>query len=111
MRIESVSIVTEEEGGRIAAYADFSGYLSNGAATLLEPRQRREGYRIYLEVMERIPKDAVGTAALVPIERRIPIDTAGLAPGVYIVNLNGREEHLEIDGAGLRPASDRGQFL
>ena len=41
----------------------------------------------------------------------MPVEIGGLAPGVYIINVNGKEEHLEIDGAGLRPASERGTYL
>ena len=111
-QIDGVAVFSGEFQGRIEAYADVSGHLSNGAAQLLEPRQWREGYRLYIEINEQLPAgDVAGTTALVPFKRRVPIEISGLAPGVYIVNVNGQEEHLEIDGLGLRPADDRGQFL
>ena len=78
---------------------------------MVEPRQWREGYRLYIEIHEQLPIQVAEGAARVPFQRRIPIEIGGLAPGVYIINVNGREEHLEIDGIGLRPAVDRGQFL
>ncbi|MBL9154788.1 MAG: hypothetical protein JNK37_20070 [Verrucomicrobiales bacterium] len=112
VKIEGLSVVSGVFQGRIEAYADVTGYLSNGASQLLEPRQWREGYRLYIELTEQPPGDGVvGTTALVPFQRRIPIEIGGLAPGVYLIHVNGKEEHLEIDGAGLRPAADRGQFL
>jgi len=110
-KIEGISVVAGEFQGRMEAYADVTGYLSNGASQLIEPRQWREGYRLYIEINEQLPAGEIGTTALVPFQRRVPIEIGGLAPGVYLVNINGKEEHLEIDGAGLRPAQDRGQFL
>lgn len=111
-RVDSIRVFAGEFQGRMEAYADVSGHLANGASQLVEPRQWREGYRLYIEVTEQLPAaNVVGTTALVPFQRRIPIEITGLSPGVYIVNVNGIEEHLEIDGAGLRPAEDRGQFL
>jgi hypothetical protein len=110
-KVEGITVVAGEFQGRLEAYADVTGYLSNGASQLIEPRQWRQGYRLFIEINEQLPAGEVGTTALVPFQRRIPIEIGGLAPGVYLVNINGKEEHLEIDGAGLRPAEDRGQFL
>lgn len=110
-RVDSVQVTTGEFQGRIEAYADIAGHLSGGAAQLVEPRQWREGYRLYVEILEQTPPQAAGTTALVPFQRRVPLEIAGLAPGVYIVNVNGLETHLEIDGTGLRPAVSSGQFL
>ena len=109
--IESVQVTTGYFQGRFEAYADVVGSLTCGGSQLLEARQWREGYRLYVELEEQLPVEIPDTAVRIPFQRRIPIEIAGLAPGVYIVNVNGKEEHLEIDGAGLRPAEDRGQFL
>jgi hypothetical protein len=111
VQIDRVSVLTTEFQGRIEAYADVSGHLSSGVAQMVEPRQWREGYRLYIEMNEQTPAGSVGTTGLVPFQRRIPIEIGGLAPGVYIVNINGKEEHLEIDGAGLRPSTARADFL
>lgn len=113
VKIEGLTVVSGEFQGRIEAYADVTGYLSSAGSQLIEPpRQWRQGYRLYIELTEQPPvAGAAGADILVPIQRRIPIEISGLVPGVYLVNVNGKEEHLEIDGAGLRPASDRGQFL
>lgn len=112
VKVEGLSIVAGDFQGRFEAYADVTGYLSVGGAQLIEPRQWREGYRLYIELQEQLPPAGqAGTTALVPFQRRIPIEIGGLGPGVYLVHVNGREEHLEIDGAGLRPAAERGQFL
>jgi len=111
IQIDSLSVFTTSFEGRPEAYADITGHLSSGSAQPVEPRQWRQGYRLYIEFNEQTPAGVVGQTALVPIQRRIPIEITGLAPGVYIVNVNGKEEHLEIDGLGHRPAVDRGQFL
>ncbi|MCB1063396.1 MAG: hypothetical protein KDN20_10810 [Verrucomicrobiae bacterium] len=111
VQIESLKVFSGEFQGRIEAYADVSGSLTSAEAQMVEPRQWREGYRLYIEIHEQLPIQVAEGAARVPFQRRIPIEIGGLAPGVYIINVNGREEHLEIDGIGLRPAVDRGQFL
>lgn len=111
IHIDSLSVFTTTFQGRIEAYADITGHLSTGVAQVLEPSQWRQGYRLYIEVNEQTPAGQSGTTGPVPIQRRIPIEISGLVPGVYIINVNGVEEHLEIDGAGLRPASARSDFL
>lgn len=111
VQIDSLSVFTTEFQGRVEAYADVTGHLSSGVAQIVEPRQWRESYRLYIELNEQTPAGQTGTTGQVPIQRRIPVEIGGLGPGVYIINVNGLEEHLEIDGAGLRPASSRGDFL
>ena len=112
VQVDSVNVFSGEFQGRIEAYADVSGHLANSVSQIQEPRQWREGYRLYIEINEQLPAgDVAGATMMTPFKRRVPIEITGLAPGVYIVNVNGVEEHLEIDGAGLRPAEDRGQFL
>lgn len=110
-KIESVQVTTGFFQGRFEAYADVIGSMTCGGAQLLEARQWREGYRLYIELEEQLPVEIPETVVRIPFQQRIPIEISGLAPGVYIVNVNGKEEHLEIDGSGLRPAEDRGQFL
>lgn len=112
VKVEGLNVFAGEFQGRMEAYADISGYLSSAASQLIEPpRQWRQGYRLYVELEEQPAIPTEGPVAISPFQTRISIDIAGLVPGVYLVNVNGKEEHLEIDGAGLRPAQDRGQLL
>ena len=112
VKVEGLNVFAGEFQGRMEAYADVTGYLSSPAAQLIEPpRQWRQGYRLYVELEEQPAMRTEGPAVLTPFQTRVSVDIAGLAPGVYLVNVNGKEVHLEIDGAGLRPAQDRGQLL
>ncbi len=111
--LEISEVTSSVSGAQVthSAYADVTGYLSNAAASMVDPpRQWRKGYRLYIELLEQMPHNAMGATMLVPFERRVPVDLTGLKPGVFIVNVNGKEEHLEIPDSvdqypGLTPSN------
>lgn len=111
IHVDSLVVDSGRVDTEFQATAQVRGHLSNGAAILMEPRQWRKGYRLFIELSEKTPKDVVGTTALVPVERSIPINLNGLPPGVYIINVNGVEEHLEIRDFDLRQIGDDEVFL
>lgn len=73
-----------------------SGELPDGCTYLNSPAQVREGNTFYVNLTTRTEGETC-TQALVPYERRIPLDTTGLPAGTYIVDLNGQQMSFEID--------------
>ena len=77
---------------------------------LVDSKQWRDGYRLYVEVREQTPRGNVSAQVLTPFKRKIPIETTGLTPGVYILNVNGIEKRLELPAA-TGSNQPRGQIL
>lgn len=111
IRITSLKVSTEPFAAGVDVYAEVEGLLSSGSAQLIDPRQWREGYRLFVELSERTLVGMTGGEEPVPVSERIPIFTQGLAPGVYILNVNGVEAHFEIHEAGYVPMRARGNML
>ncbi|MDF1655990.1 MAG: hypothetical protein P1U58_00175 [Verrucomicrobiales bacterium] len=97
--VEAVEISVKEFAGRPEVYARVQGRLTSGAAQLVDSPQRREGRRIYLDVMEQTPR---GSDLIIDLdhspgfERIVPIDILGLSAGTYTLSVNGIETALEI---------------
>ncbi|MDB4662552.1 hypothetical protein OAE61_02850 [Verrucomicrobiales bacterium] len=109
--VHTVDVEIREFGGRPDAYALVEGNLSNGNAQLVDAQQRREGYRLFIEVREQTPRGAgVSAETLKPFKQKIPIETIGLTPGVYILNVNGVEKRLDLPSAASLN-TNRGEML
>ena len=111
IRITSVKVTTEEFNGSVDIFAEVEGLLSSSAAQLIDPRQWRESYRLFVELSERTLIGTTGGEEPVPVTKKFPIFIQGLAPGVYILNVNGVEAHFEIHEAGYVPVEARGNML
>jgi len=72
-----------------------SGDLPNGCTYLNSPAQVRDGNTFYVNLTTRTEGETC-TEALVPYERRINLDTAGLPSGTYMVDINGRQLSFEL---------------
>lgn len=97
--VEGVEITTKEFAGRPEIYARVQGRLSTSAAQLVDSPQRRDGNRIYLDIMEQTPRGADLTVDLAhspEYERIVPIDILGLKPGNYLLSVNGFESVIEV---------------
>lgn len=80
-------------------YARVQGRLATSAAQLVDSPQRRDGNRIYLDIMEQTPRGADLTVDLAhspEYERIVPIDILGLEPGSYLLSVNGIESVIEV---------------
>ncbi len=108
-QVNTIDIEMRSFGGRPDATAVVEGLLSNAGAQLVDSKQYRKGYRLYIEVMEQTPRNAVSAQTLIPFKQKIPIETIGLTPGVYILNVNGVEKRLEIPASSGQ--SNRGEML
>jgi len=97
--VESVEVEVINFEGRPDAYAIVKGRLSTTVAILVDAKQSREDRILLLEVLEQTPRGAIVLTDLgesPPFETRIPIETLGLAPGVYTLNANGILTEFEI---------------
>jgi len=83
--------------------ASIQGYLPGGCAELGEITQWVEGDRIHIRVLTRIPVGVPCTLALVGFTEQVPVETEGLEPGTYIVDVNGVETELVWEGAMVGP--------
>ena len=98
VRVERLTVTGQYAPGgeRFEAWAMISGYRSGNDAKLLPPRQWQDGYRVHLEQLEQPVTEDAALQQRTPFSRSLPIDTADLPPGFYIVNVNGAEKRLEI---------------
>ncbi|MDF1823739.1 MAG: hypothetical protein P1U68_03800 [Verrucomicrobiales bacterium] len=97
--VESVETSVKEFAGRPEIYARVQGRLTTAAAQLVDSPQRREGGRIYLDIMEQTPRGAdlmTDLAQSPPFERIVLIDILGLAPGSHTLSVNGIETVFTI---------------
>ena len=115
LRVDSFVIGTSSSQGYFEAWLDVKGFLSNESASLAEPGQRRQGYRLSVDLVEILPKRATPSLVQVPVERRIPLEVANLPSGVYIVSVNGLQQRLEVPttspSSNPTAASRAGSFL
>lgn len=73
-----------------------SGNLPDGCTYLNSPAHVRDGNTFYVNLTTRTEGETC-TQALVPYERRIPLDTTGLPAGTYLVDINGQQVSFEIE--------------
>lgn len=93
--ISSARIETSESFPVTAALI-VTGDLPNGCTYLNSPSQIRRGNTFYVNLSTR-QEGEVCTEALVPYERRIPLNVDGLPAGAYIVDINGQQLSFEIN--------------
>ena len=65
------------------------GSLPNGCARITKIAQTREGTRFFISIGATKDPNAICTQALVPFEESVTLDTSGLAPGTYSVQVHG----------------------
>ena len=73
------------------------GNLPDGCTQIdTAARVRREENVFMVMLYTRRPKDAMCTQALVPYEKIIPLDVAGLEAGEFTVNVNGEVQTFKL---------------
>ncbi len=95
----------------------IQGNLADGCTSLSGVQQWVQGDMIHLEVYTQRRRDAVCTMALVPYSETVRLDTRGLAPGAYTVEVHGLTQELLLDesmlgsgeGSSPCPAPQEGQ--
>jgi len=87
----------------------IEGNYRDGCSEISEITQDVQGDLIAIRVMTRRPKDAMCTQALVPFTTTYRLDMADVAPGTYVVDVNGIEAELVWEGAMTRPRA--GEYI
>ncbi|MFO7698547.1 MAG: hypothetical protein R6X16_15535 [Anaerolineae bacterium] len=73
-----------------------TGYYSDGCTTFHGTTQSVVGTRITLTVTTERPRDAMCTQAIVPYSETVEVDTDGIAPGTYTLDVNGIEQEIKL---------------
>lgn len=89
----------------------LSGVLPDGCTRIEEIETIREGNAFHLQLYTERPGDAMCTMALVPFEKKMVLDTAGLPPGGYTVQAYDLTATFRLGSSGgkssdLAPESD-----
>ncbi|HSJ05009.1 MAG TPA: hypothetical protein VK956_21225 [Verrucomicrobium sp.] len=75
--------------GEPLAKVVITGWLNDGATSIREVKQQRDGQSVLVTVITARPRDAMATLALIPFERTITVDLAGMAAGPVTITVNG----------------------
>ena len=68
------------------------GWLSDGCTRLHGFDQKTEGKVISMRVLTTRPRDAICTQAIKRFQETYPVNTEGLAPGTYTLDVNGKSK-------------------
>ncbi|CAN5258079.1 hypothetical protein BH23VER1_BH23VER1_18650 [soil metagenome] len=82
--IESVRFLSLE-AFPVEGFAYITGYTPDAATQVDQVIATRQGNRFEVSITTVRPRDAVAATVLVPFERRVPLDLAGLPRGHYTV--------------------------
>lgn len=77
---------------RVAVY----GWMSDSCTSIRNFTQIREGQTIYLKIYTTRPADAMCAQAIKRFRRTFPLETAGLPPGDYTVDVSGKRKHFTL---------------
>lgn len=89
-------LVQQMESFPVQVRVLVKGNLPDGCTTLDTPKIQREENVFLVLLHTRRPKDAMCTQALVPYEKIIPLDVAGLEAGEFTVNVNGEVRTFKL---------------
>jgi hypothetical protein len=81
------SVVVEERNGDY--YAIVSGNHPDACSTTGDIEQEVSGHTITITIYTDRPTDAICAQILTPFEEEILLDTGGLDPGSYDIDVNG----------------------
>ena len=108
--VESVEVLILESDP-VQVNALVRGNLPDGCTEIAFASQTVRGSRIDITLSTARPADAICTEEVVPFERTLPVDVAGLAAGEYTVTVNGVSARFELEqdvpgSAGGLPGTD-----
>ena len=72
------------------------GWLSDGCTSLHGFDQKKEGTVISMRVLTTRPRDAICTQAIKRFQETYPVNTEGLAPGTYTLDVNGKSKQITL---------------
>ena len=91
------------EGFPYEVQAYVRGTLGDSCTVLDSVSMSRSGNQFTGVISTTRPADAVCTQALIPFERLIPLDVAGLSAGEYSVSINGIETSFDLAQDNIAP--------
>lgn len=91
-RIEPVILESHPVVVRVVVH----GWLSDGCTRLHGFDQKAEGKVIAMRVLTTRPRDAICTQAIKRFQETYPVDTEGLAPGIYTLDVNGKSKQITL---------------
>ncbi|MCK5273530.1 MAG: hypothetical protein KAR37_02690 [Alphaproteobacteria bacterium] len=72
------------------------GWLSDGCTSLYGFDQKIEGVVISMRVLTTRPRDVICTQAIKRFQETYPVNTEGLAPGTYTLDVNGKSKQITL---------------
>lgn len=91
-RIEPVILESYPVQVRVVVH----GWLSDGCTRLHGFDQKTEGKVISMRVLTERPRGAICTQAIKRFQETYPVDTEGLAPGTYTLDVNGKSKPVTL---------------
>lgn len=91
-RIEPVILESYPVQVRVVVH----GWLSDGCTSLHGFDQKTEGSVIRMRVLTKRPRDAICTQAIKRFHETYPVETEGLPPGTYTLDVNGKSKPITL---------------
>jgi len=91
-RIEPVILESYPAQVRVVVH----GWLSDGCTSLHGFEQKTEGTVIRMRVLTTRPRDAICTQAIKRFQETYPVETEGLPPGTYTLDVNGKSKPITL---------------
>jgi inhibitor of cysteine peptidase len=93
--VESTEIMVLESFP-VQIHVIAKGYLPDGCTEIDRAEAKRDGNTFTVTITTKRPKDMMCTQAIVPYEKRVPLDVYGLKAGTYDVNVNTVTDSFEL---------------
>ena len=93
--VESTEILVLESFP-VQIHVIAKGYLPDGCTEIDRVEEERDGNTFTVTITTKRPKDMMCTQAIVPYEKKVPLDVYGLKAGMYDVNVNTVTDSFEL---------------
>ena len=91
-QIEIVVLESDPVQVRVAVY----GWMSDSCTTIRNFEQTREGSLIRLRIITTRPADVMCAQMIKRFRNTYPVETAGLPPGTYTLDVSGKQEQFTL---------------
>ena len=98
--VESTEIMVLESFP-VQIHVIAKGYLPDGCTEIDRAEAKRDGNTFTVTITTKRPKDMMCTQAIVPYEKRVPLDVYGLKAGTYDVNVNTVTDSFELSSDNI----------
>ena len=91
-RIEIAVVESDPVQVRVAVY----GWMADSCTTIRNVEQTREGALIRLKIITTRPADVMCAQMIKRFRDTYPLETAGLPPGTYTLDVNGKQAQFKL---------------